>query len=209
MKLTTKLPIQNSDQWMIIINLVGYLWIGAFAWSRPKFLKDSVASTRTHGRGEETQLSSGWTLIGSELSSPNFNSVRAERYFAICYPNKIIKPLSDNLGICLNYYFWSRNSVRVLSVADRDRKWKMPFWMVLFGRALEQFSRFRDRNPILSPKSRARECTYCVPFLFAGHLTILCSESLELQAFAVVWCFSFFHACGVAWNYVKRPWLKA
>jgi len=34
----------------------------------------SVASARTLGHGEETLLSSGWTLIGSELSSPNFNS---------------------------------------------------------------------------------------------------------------------------------------
>jgi len=40
--------------------------------------KISVASTQTHGRGEKMHLSSGWTLIGSELSSPNFNSsVRA------------------------------------------------------------------------------------------------------------------------------------
>jgi len=37
------------------------------------FPKISVASMRTLGRGEETLLSSGWTLIGSELSSPNFN----------------------------------------------------------------------------------------------------------------------------------------
>jgi len=41
-----------------------------------KFL---VASAQTHGHGEETQSSSGWTLIESELSSPNFNSsVRAK-----------------------------------------------------------------------------------------------------------------------------------
>ena len=37
------------------------------------FPKISVARTRTLGRGEEPLLSSGWTLIGSELSSPNFN----------------------------------------------------------------------------------------------------------------------------------------
>jgi len=29
-----------------------------------------LASTQTHGHGEETLLSSGWTLIRSELSSP-------------------------------------------------------------------------------------------------------------------------------------------
>jgi len=32
-----------------------------------------VASSRTLGCCEEPLLSSGWTLIGSELSSPNFN----------------------------------------------------------------------------------------------------------------------------------------
>ena len=43
------------------------------------FGKVLVAGTLTHGRGEETQLSSGFTLIISELSSPNFNSsVRPE-----------------------------------------------------------------------------------------------------------------------------------
>ena len=45
--------------------------------------------SRTLGRGEEPLLSSGWTLIGSELSSPNFNSVRAERSFAIRYLNVV------------------------------------------------------------------------------------------------------------------------
>jgi len=41
--------------------------------------KYSVARMQTLGRGEKPLLSSGWTLIGSELSSPNFNSlVRAE-----------------------------------------------------------------------------------------------------------------------------------
>jgi len=79
--------------------------------------------SRTHGCGEETQLSSGWTLIGSELSFPNFtSSVRAEQSFAIRYLNVVIRPLCGNLDICLNGYFRSRNSVRVFSVADRDRK---------------------------------------------------------------------------------------
>ena len=50
-------------------------------------------------RGEKPLLSSGWTLIGSELSSPNFNSsVRAERSFAIRYPNVVIKPLAETLA---------------------------------------------------------------------------------------------------------------
>jgi len=43
------------------------------------FEKMSVASTRTLGRGEVILLAPEWTLIGSELSSPNFNSsVRVE-----------------------------------------------------------------------------------------------------------------------------------
>jgi len=47
-------------------------------------LAGAVACSRTHGCVEETQLSSGRTLIRSELSSPNFNSsIRAERPFAI------------------------------------------------------------------------------------------------------------------------------
>jgi len=53
----------------------------------------ACSGTRTHGRGEEAQLSSGWTVIGSELSSPKFNSVRAERSYAIRYLNVVIKPL--------------------------------------------------------------------------------------------------------------------
>jgi len=89
-----------------------------------------VANTRTQGRGEAEKLSSWWISIGSDLSSLNFNSlIRAEQSFAIHYPNVVIKSLYGNLDICLNYYaiayFRSRNSVRMLSVANRDRKWKM------------------------------------------------------------------------------------
>ena len=69
------------------------------------FEKSSVVSARTHGRSEEVQLSSGWTLIESELSTLKFKpSVRAEQSFAICYPNLVIKSLSDNLDICLDYW---------------------------------------------------------------------------------------------------------
>jgi len=65
---------------------------------RIRVLATEILATRTLGRGEETLLSSGWTLIGSELSSPNFNSlVRAERSFAIRYLNVVIKPLCGNL----------------------------------------------------------------------------------------------------------------
>jgi len=86
----------------------------------------SVTSARTHGHDEKAQLNSGWISIGSELYTLNFNSsVRAEQSLAICYPNIVSKCLCGNLNICLNYYanahFWSRNSVRVLSAADRDR----------------------------------------------------------------------------------------
>ena len=50
------------------------------------------ANTRTLGCSEETLLRSGSTLIGSELSSPNFNSsVRAEQSFANRYLNVVIK----------------------------------------------------------------------------------------------------------------------
>jgi len=67
------------------------------------------------------QLSLGWTLIGSVLSSPNFNSS-----FAIRYLNLVIKSRCGNLNIRLNYlanaHYRSRNSVCVLSVADRYRK---------------------------------------------------------------------------------------
>ena len=78
-----------------------------------------VVSTRTPGHGEETLLSSDWTLIGSELSSSSFHSsVRAEQSFAIRYLNVVIKPFCGNLDICLSYYanayFRSQNSVRVL-----------------------------------------------------------------------------------------------
>jgi len=64
--------------------------------------KFSVTGTRTLGRGEVPLLNSGWTFIGSELSSPNYNSsVRAVRSFAIRYLNVVMKPLCGNLDICL------------------------------------------------------------------------------------------------------------
>ena len=69
--------------------------------------------SRSHDRGEEVQLSSGWISIELELSSLNPYSVRAEQLFAIRYPNMVIKSLSGDLDICLNYYtnayFWSRD----------------------------------------------------------------------------------------------------
>ena len=81
-------------------------------------------SARTHGCHEEAQLSTGWILIGLELSSPNFNSsVRAERLFMIRYCNIAIKPLCGNLDISVDIQSW--NPVRVLSLAmaaDRDCK---------------------------------------------------------------------------------------
>ena len=57
-----------------------------------------VSWLRVRCHGEKTQLSSGWTLIRSELSSPNFKSlVRTERSFAIRYPNVLIKPFAVTL----------------------------------------------------------------------------------------------------------------
>ena len=77
------------------------LSLGVFACSRPKFWENF--RSQTLDRGEET-LSSGWIVMGSELSSPNFNSsVGTERSFAIRYLNVVIKPLCGNLDICLNY----------------------------------------------------------------------------------------------------------
>ena len=96
---------------------------------------------------------------------PTFNSsVRVERSFAICYLNVVIKPLCGNLDICLNYYFRSRTSVRLLSVADSDRKWKMLFCIALFGHAVAQ-----------SSKTRACECTY-----FHGGEVVSCSLPLYI-----------------------------
>jgi len=111
--------------------------------------------------------------VAFKLSSLNFNpSVRTERSFAICYLNVVIKSLRGNLDICLNYhanaYFQLRNSVRVISVADRDRKWEMLFWIAPFGRTPEQFSRCCDRNPFQSWKNRSCECTY---WSLIGHAT--------------------------------------
>ena len=82
-------------------------------------LEQQVEISGAFGRGEEARLSSGWILIGPELSSLNLNSlVRVEQSLATRYPNVVIKSLCSNLDICLNYcataYFRSRNSVRVL-----------------------------------------------------------------------------------------------
>jgi len=88
--------------------------------------KISVARTQTLGRGEEPLLSSGWTLIESELSSPNFDSsVRAERSFAIHYLDVVIKPVCDNLDIFLTTRLtptFGRGILFAASVSDHDRK---------------------------------------------------------------------------------------
>jgi len=69
----------------------------------------------------------GGILIASELFSLDLNSlVRAEQSFMIRYPNVVMKSFCGNLDICLNLYpsayLQLRSYVRVLSVADRDRK---------------------------------------------------------------------------------------
>jgi len=100
-----------------------------------------------------------WVLdrLWSDQSCPfpcNLNSsVKAKRSYAIRYLSEVIKPLCGNLEICLNYYFRLRDSIRMLPVVDRDRKWKMLFWIALFGRALEQFSGFQLQT------LRAHKCT--------------------------------------------------
>ena len=115
--------------------------------------KISVTRTRTVGRGEEPLLSSRWAWIGSELSSPNFNSsVRAERPFVIHYLNIEIKPLCGNFDIFLTTRLTLPFGWRA-SVVDRGRKRKMLLWIALFGHALAQFNRFRDRNPFQSQKN--------------------------------------------------------
>jgi len=55
------------------INLAIVWSLGAFACSRLKFNFWKKFRSRTLSRGEITLLSSGWTLIGSEFSSSNFN----------------------------------------------------------------------------------------------------------------------------------------
>ena len=120
------------------------------------FWKYFGRNTRTQGRGEEAQLSSWWILIGSELFCRSFNSsVRDEQSLAIRYPKVVIKSLS--VDICLNYhanaYFRSRNSVRVLSVADRDWKWKMLFKSCFSVALLSIFFYFGRRTSVTKKMS--------------------------------------------------------
>jgi len=111
--------------------------LGAFACSRPKFWKRF--RSRTLGRGEVPLLSSGWTLIGSELSSLNFNSsVRAVRSFTVRYLNVVIKPLCGNLDICL--------TTRLPPTFGRG------ILFACFSRALAQFS--RSISVVKNPSTR-------------------------------------------------------
>jgi len=101
--------------------------------ARDRNIWKNVASTRTQGRFEEAQLSSGYGFR-SDKGCP-----------------QVIKYLCGNLGICLNYYasayFQSRNSVRVLSAAE----YKRCFFKSRFsGGLLEQLIRFRERHPFQS-----------------------------------------------------------
>ena len=101
----------------------------------------SVASTR------ERKCSGVQDGLWSDHSWPLPTlSVRAKRSFTIRYLNVVIEPRYGSLDICL-------------SVADRNRKAKMLVWIALFGCAIEQFRRFRDRIPFWSQTTRARECT--------------------------------------------------
>jgi len=84
---------------LVCYHVAGRLKVYSRARDR-NFGKNFRSRAREHSIAvSKMLLSSGWTLIGSELSSPNFNSsVRAERYL-----NVVIKPLCGNLEICLNY----------------------------------------------------------------------------------------------------------
>jgi len=104
------------------------------------FSKISVVSTRTHDRGEEAQLSSEWISIGSELSSLNFDS------FAILYPNVVIKSLCGNLDICPNYFLYAYTFTAKSCSCSFDLGLPPNVNVALSGGALEQFSRFHDRN---------------------------------------------------------------
>jgi len=135
--------------------------LGAFACSRPK--RWERFRKQTLGRGEELLLGSGWTLIRSELSSPNFNSsVRAERSFAIHYLNIVIKPLCGNLDICL--------TTRLTPTFSRGNlfacfsRWPRPKVKDAF---LDRAFRSRSCTILqisqpkrISVKTRASECTY-------------------------------------------------
>jgi len=51
------------------VDTVPYIWCNSrciYVLATETFEEISVTSTRTHGRDEEAQLSSGWILIGSE-----------------------------------------------------------------------------------------------------------------------------------------------
>jgi len=101
-----------------------YIIIGLHAWFRNRNQRISAANNTVAVRKLKK------ILIAFELSSLNFNSlVRAKWSFTIRYPNVVIKSLCGNLDICLNYhdnaYFKSWNSVCVISVTGRDRRWEM------------------------------------------------------------------------------------
>ena len=119
---------------------------------KTEFFEKLSVSAQTHSRSEKAQLSSGWILIRSELSSLNFNSsVRAEQSFAIHYFNVVIKSLCGNLATRLTPTFGREilfACFRSQTAIESERCFRIAF----FGRALEQFSRFRDRNPFWSQK---------------------------------------------------------
>jgi len=69
--------------------------------------------------------------------------VRAEWSFAIHYLNVVIKPICSNLEICLNYYFRSRNSVRLLrsqTVTESERCFFGSHFSVTLLRNLADFA---------------------------------------------------------------------
>ena len=123
-------------------------------------------------------LSPGWTLIGSELFSPTFDSSdRAEQLFPIRYPNEVIKSLCDSLVICLNYhanaYFRSFARFRSQTMTESERcLFELRFSVTL----LNSFHFLADfATKILSTCKKTVHantpivCSLCGPGLVLGH----------------------------------------
>ena len=98
--------------------------------------------------------------IASELSSLGFITlVRVGLSFAIRYSNIVNKSLCGNRDICPNYhasaYFLSRNYACVISVADRNRKYKMLFWIAVSVALLNSLADFATKIHFSHKNDRA------------------------------------------------------
>jgi len=98
-----KQEISNSHMHILSFCPFGHLLIGLFAsfgQSQTKNFSHDFANNNVAVRKLKN------ILIASELSSLNFNSsVSAEQWFAVRYPNIVIKSLCGNLlDFCLSYH---------------------------------------------------------------------------------------------------------